>query len=148
MKYSQDPRHAARILALQKLFEQNFKKNQPENKRHLDFSETSLCSINRIKKVDKELCENILTSVNKSYEKIDKVIAKLAPERPIDEVSRIDLQILRIAIAEGFVEKFTPNKVAIDEAIELAKEFGGEASSKFVNGVLGTLLANLDKYNL
>lgn len=52
---------------------------------------------------------------------------------------KVDLQILRIAIFEGFIGKLTPPKVAIDEAIELAKEFGGQASDKFVNGVLGAL---------
>jgi N utilization substance protein B len=51
----------------------------------------------------------------------------------------VDLQILRMAIYEGFISKITPPKVAIDEAIEIAKEFGGETSSKFVNGVLGAI---------
>jgi N utilization substance protein B len=59
----------------------------------------------------------------------------------------VDLQILRIAIYEGFIEKITPPKVSIDEAIEVAKDFGGEISSKFVNGVLGAIYEETKKEN-
>ena len=58
---------------------------------------------------------------------------------PIEQMKSVDLQILRMAIFEGFVGEITPPKVAIDEAIEVAREFGGEISSKFVNGVLGAI---------
>jgi transcription antitermination protein NusB len=57
----------------------------------------------------------------------------------MNQIKKIDIEILRIAIFEGFIAKITPPKVAIDEAIELAKDFGGDPSSKFVNGVLGGL---------
>ena len=57
----------------------------------------------------------------------------------------VDLQILRIAILEGFIKKITPPKVAIDEAIEIAKDFGGESSGKFVNGVLGAIYEQMKK---
>lgn len=137
MKKHTDPRHSSRILALQILFQEKFEISKPkENKIGLKY----LCKMNNIKQFDEELVEKIVNAVKENLTKIDKIIRKLAPERPLDEISKIDLLILRIAIAEGFAGKFTPRKVAIDEAIELAKEFGGESSSKFVNGVLGTLL--------
>ena len=62
-----------------------------------------------------------------------------APQWPISQIKKVDLQILRIALLEGFLLDLTPRKVAIDEAIELAKEFGGQSSDKFINGVLGAI---------
>lgn len=70
--------------------------------------------------------------------KIDKIITKAAPAWPIDKINKIDLAILRFAVYE-LMEKVTPQKVVIDEAVEIAKEYGSESSSSFVNGVLGTI---------
>ena len=69
---------------------------------------------------------------------IDQKIEKAAPSWPIDKINRIDLAVLRFAIFE-FMEKKVPQKVVIDEAVEIAKEYGSENSSSFVNGVLGTI---------
>ncbi len=74
---------------------------------------------------------------------IDARIHAAAPEWPIDKIAKIDLAILRLAVYELTVEKKEPPKVIIDEAIELAKEYGNDASSKFVNGVLGTILKSI-----
>lgn len=74
---------------------------------------------------------------------LDKQIAASAPEWPIDKIAKIDLAILRLAVYELTIANQEPPKVVIDEAIELAKEFGGDNSSKFVNGVLGTVLKSL-----
>ena len=71
---------------------------------------------------------------------------KLAPEWPLNNIAKIDLEILRIAILEGFILKITPEKVAINEAIELAKEFSNDQTRKFVSGVLGNLFTNKEKY--
>lgn len=70
---------------------------------------------------------------------IDTLIVKFAKERPIEEINTVDYSILKIVIAEGILSDITPPKVAINEGIELAKLFGTEASSKFVNGVLGAI---------
>lgn len=148
MKKHTDPRHCSRILVLQKLFEQDFKKSRLTGKHAKGFTERNLCKINEIKKFNRDLYKKIIEAVEEDKENIDKIIIKLAPERPLDQISKIDLQILRMAIAEGFKFKFTPHKVAIDEAIELAKEFGGPSSQKFVNGVLGTLLARRKNFDL
>jgi len=72
--------------------------------------------------------------------KIDKLIAKSAPDRPIDEINRIDLAILRLAVFELIIEEGTPPKVVIDEAVELGKEYGSDSSAAFVNGALGKLV--------
>lgn len=115
MKKATDPRHLKRIKIVQELFAQSFnsKTYSPNEKR-----------VNRIKEL--------------SY-KIDTLIAKAAPQFPIDRIAKIDVAILRLAIYELVFEKKEPPKVIIDEAVELAKKLGGEASPAFVNGVLGTI---------
>ncbi len=83
---------------------------------------------------DPDLVKKILK--NKTH--IDKVIQAAAPSWPTDKLNKIDLAILRLAVYE-LEEGSTPPKVVIDEAVELAKEYGSESSSSFVNGVLGTI---------
>lgn len=78
----------------------------------------------------------------KKIEKIDKIITCCAPKWPLIKINKIDLTILRLALYELFFEKKAPEKVIIDEAVELAKEFGSENSFGFINGVLGTALKN------
>ncbi|MDP3244889.1 MAG: transcription antitermination factor NusB [bacterium] len=73
---------------------------------------------------------------------IDEQITKSAPEFPIEKINKIDLAILRLAIYELLISKKEPERVIIDEAIELAKEYGGEKSPAFINGALGKLIKN------
>lgn len=116
MKTALDPRHQKRIDTMQQLFAESFQA-------------TKAAGLTRdILKVQKPL---------------DSKIIKAAPEWPIDKIAKIDLAVLRLAIYELTVEKKEPPKVIIDEAIELAKEFGNANSPKFVNGVLGTILKSL-----
>ena len=77
---------------------------------------------------------------------IDKIITKAAPERPIKEINKIDLAILRLSVFEMIIVKEIPFKVIVDEAVELAKQYGGESSASFVNGVLGKII-ELKKIN-
>jgi N utilization substance protein B len=112
MKTATDPRHIKRREAVKALFAQTFTK-QPSLPK---------------------LAEKVL----KNKDKIDELIAKAAPQWPVEKLNKIDLAVLRLAIYE-FEEGATPPKVIIDEAVELAKEFGSESSSSFVNGVLGTI---------
>jgi N utilization substance protein B len=114
MKTAQDPRHLKRV----KLFKQLFS---------LSFA--------RKKKSLKDL-KPILSHLDS----IDQTISLCAPEWPIDKLNKVDLAILRLAIFELSVEKSNPPKVIIDEAVELAKTYGTETTSKFVNGVLGSVL--------
>ncbi len=90
-----------------------------------------------------EFARQIVTGVTPIVEKLDSVITAHAPEWPLDQVAVIDRNILRIALWEFAVEKCTPVKVAINEAIELAKVYGSDSSSRFVNGVLGSLVTHI-----
>jgi N utilization substance protein B len=96
---------------------------------------------------DTSLVWQIITGVVKHLFSIDKIIEKAAPEWPIDQITIVDRNILRIGLYELlYADKAeVPPKVAINEAIELAKSFGGESSGKFVNGVLGTVYKELEK---
>lgn len=137
MKRLTDPRHLSRILVLQELFREDFGKVNSFITE--DVSVDDLVQINEISEYNNDLYQNILNGVPQEIEQIDETIKKYAPQWSIDQMKLVDLQILRIAIYEGFLAKITPPKVAIDEAIEIAKEFGGESSGKFVNGVLGAI---------
>jgi len=122
MKSARDPRHQRRRKAVQELFASSFVKSEKP---------TGPIS---------ELSQKVL----KSKKILDQKISKAAPTWPIDKLNKIDLAILRLAIYE-IKNETAPPKVVIDEAVELAKEFGGEASPSFVNGVLGTILKSLKK---
>jgi len=140
-----DSRHNARMIALQLLFELSFPGFEPIN----NSSPTLVDSISKEKidqNYDQNLVHQLITGVKKYYEKIDAIISNLAPEWPLANINKVDLQILRIAICEAYIIKITPEKVAINEAIELSKEFNNEQSRKFVSGVLGNLLRNKSKY--
>jgi transcription antitermination protein NusB len=85
---------------------------------------------------------NLITNLIPQLSVIDQKIAIAAPEWPISQVNRIDLAILRLAVSE-LLTKEAPYKVVIDEAVEIAKEYGSENSAKFINGVLGSIMGNL-----
>lgn len=116
MKSAKDPRHQRRRIIVQELFAESFA------------AQTNIDEITQ-KIIDKK-------------DELDGQIVEAAPTWPIDKLNRIDLAILRLAIYE-LTEKSTPPKVIIDEAVELAKEFGSENSSSFVNGVLGTIFKSV-----
>jgi N utilization substance protein B len=136
MKVTKDPRHSARRLTLSSIFCWLFSEPDEEqclvlSKELLDIDSTG---------ADLELTERIIRGVKEHREEIDKIIEKCAPEWPLEKISKIDLVILRMSIFEMLYEKETPQKVVIDEAVELAKEFGNDTSCKFINGVLGSVL--------
>ncbi len=112
MKSARDPRHQQRRQLVKELFAFTFGKQE--------------VSTNAKK-------------IIKNQSQIDKEIAKAAAAWPVAKINKIDLSILRLAIYE-LEQKTTPPKVVVDEAVELAKEFGSETSASFVNGVLGTIL--------
>lgn len=96
---------------------------------------------------DAKFIENRLAGVAKEIEKIDEGIEKAAPEWPIEQVALIDLAILRFSVYELLFCEDVPPKVAIDEAVELGKTYGGDNSSKFINGVLGTIFRSSNRYD-
>jgi transcription antitermination protein NusB len=139
-KLAIDPRHTARVLALQQLF--NYYAQEQSHQDSDNFSPDELKELYEQADYSEDLYESMVAGVKEHQAKIDDVIRKLAPLWPLEQISLIDLVILRLSIWEAFVAKRVPEKVGIDEAIELAKEFTGESSAKFVNGVLGNLLKN------
>lgn len=135
MKTKSDPRHAGRKLALTSIFCWLFSDSLED--LTLELSSGLLNE----KSPDFDLTAYIISGVKKHKKEIDEIIEQCAPDWPLDKISKVDLVILRIAVFEILYGKGrVPDKVAIDEAVELAKEFGNDTSSKFVNGVLGTVI--------
>ena len=122
MKRKADPRHKIRVATVKKLFEQSFRKN-------IDFGKGSEAE-----------------KIAASQKKIDAIIKKFAPSWPIEQIPPIDLAILRLSIWElKLKEKKGPYKVIIDEAVEIAKEYGTKTSGGFINGVLGAIIKSYPK---
>lgn len=131
-------RHLSRSIALQTLYEWDFNGSE-------DFHLNEILERN-IEEFgpgieDDQFVRDIIEGVLENRKKIDEIIAKTAPEWPLEQINLIDRNVLRLGIFELLYGKReeVPPKVAINEAIELAKSFGGETSGKFVNGVLGTI---------
>lgn len=97
--------------------------------------------------IDNDYINQVIKSVISKINEIDKKIVEAAPEWPLEQIAGIDKTILRIAIDEILYRDDIPPKVAINEAVELGKTFGGENSSKFINGVLGTVFRQSARYN-
>ena len=129
-----DPRHNARRIALATLFSWSFLSQQLSQ-----LTRTAITALEP-ENYDKELTHFLIRGVVENRNYLDQVITKTAPEWPLNQIAKIDIGILRIAIFELLLAQNVPPKVAIDEAVELAKEFGSDSSSKFVNGVLGTVV--------
>jgi N utilization substance protein B len=119
MKTSHDPRHVHRQKIVQTLFANTFH-TQPSN-------------------------DEKVIAIFDNQTAIDEAITRIAPEFPIDKLNKIDLAILRLGVYELMLEQSQPQKVVIDEAIELAKEFGGSASPSFINGALGKLMKDMEE---
>lgn len=137
-------RHLGRIVALQTLYEQDFRRECEDSSFTL--SEVLSRNIDRYHETidDKEFIEQLVHGVTKREAELDDVIRPLAPEWPIEQIARMDRMVLRIGTYELLFNKTVPPKVVINEAVELAKAFGGDNSSKFINGVLGSVLRNQD----
>lgn len=135
-------RHLGRIVALQTLYEQDFRRECDDTAFVL--ADVLTRNIGRYSETieDKEFIERLVNGVSKHEAELDDVIRPVAPEWPIEQIARMDRVVLRIGVYELLHDSSVPPKVVINEAVELAKAFGGENSSKFVNGVLGTVLRN------
>jgi transcription antitermination protein NusB len=131
-------RHLGRIIAFQSLYEYDFR---GAKKSGLDPKVITQRNLDQYKDVidDVEFVHDLVSGVLKNQNKIDGIIGPAAPDWPVEQIAEVDKVVLRQAIYELSIKKEVPPKVAINEAVELAKSFGGENSSKFVNGVLGTV---------
>ncbi len=137
-------RHLGRIVALQTLYEYEFRKQSEDTTANVD--EILARNLNRYDTTidDKGFVEALVKGVIDEQADLDAKIQPIAPDWPIDQIARIDCNILRIGLYELLHQaKLIPPKVAINEAVELAKAFGSDNSSKFVNGVLGTAYRTL-----
>lgn len=133
-------RHLGRIIALQTLYEEEFRRDAEDS--GFDLSGVLSRNIARYADMveDVDFIRNLVHGVISNCAELDAILQPIAPEWPIDQIARMDRIVLRIGLYELLHEKDVPPKVVINEAVELAKAFGGENSSKFVNGVLGTVL--------
>ena len=137
-------RHLGRVIVLQSLYEYELRTlaNDPE----VDLDRIVAKNIEPYEKAlgDTEFVYNLAKKVSENFETLDKVLQPMAPEWPIDSIAAIDRNILRMGLYElSECRGEIPPKVAINEAVELAKAFGSDNSSKFVNGVLGTAYKKL-----
>ena len=135
-------RHLSRSIVLQSLFEWDFGSKNPKEAHDIFMRNASEFAPGM---GDFSFMENLLSGILEKRKDIDLIIEKAAPDWPIDKISIIDRNILRVGLYELlFADRAqVPPKVAINEAIELSKTFGGETSSKFVNGVLGAVYKEL-----
>jgi N utilization substance protein B len=137
-------RHLGRIIALQTLYEFEFREQCEDPS--VTLADVLDRSIERYKDTvdDTDFIKKLVKGVAKMRAELDAILQPIAPEWPIEQIARIDRNILRIAIYElKESSEIVPPKVAINEAVELAKAFGSDNSSKFVNGVLGTAYRTL-----
>ncbi len=135
-------RHLSRSVAMQSLYEWDFL-GMPEDQLEI-ITERNIEEFGKGLESD-DFIWALVYGVQDKIDPINKIIEKTAPEWPINQINILDRNILRIGIFELLYEKIdeVPPKVAINESIELAKNFGGESSRKFVNGVLGTIYKEL-----
>ena len=133
-------RHLGRIIALQALYEYDFRAGLGDDSADIDdILDRSLSHYGK-KIGDRDFVELLARGVVKEAKQLDAVIAPVAPEWPLNQLPLSDHEILRIALYElQYFGEQIPPKVAINEAVELGKLFGSENSSKFINGVLGTI---------
>jgi len=128
-------RHRARIVALQALYEIDIAHHDPEVVLQQRLAYKPLPAAGR------DFAHTLVQGILEHQADLDALIQDNAPEWPLDQVAVVDRNILRMAIFEFVVEGSTPVKVAINEAVELAKSFGSDSSGRFVNGVLGAIVS-------
>jgi len=136
-------RHLSRSIVMQSLYEWDFSDKKLDLKKIVE---------KNIKEFgpgleDETFVWQLVTGVVEHFSELDKIIEKAAPEWPIEQITIIDRNVLRIGLYELLFanKEEVPPKVAINEAIELAKNFGGGSSGKFINGVLGTVFKEVEK---
>lgn len=134
---SVNPRRKARIAALQALYEADMSHHEPLA------SLARLCVEEGLNEVQSAFAHDLVEGVLEQRAAIDDVIHQAAPQWPVEQLSAIDRNILRLAIREILMNNGAPIRAAINEAVELAKSFGSDNSAKFINGVLGSVSLSL-----
>lgn len=137
-------RHLGRIVALQSLYEYEFRIGSDDTSANID--EILGRNLERYESAieDKQFVSDLVKGIIAQQDDLDSKIQPIAPDWPIEQIARVDRTILRMGLYELlYLGTVVPPKVAINEAVELAKAFGSDNSSKFVNGVLGTAYRTL-----
>lgn len=137
--WRQGERRRARVLAMQALYEADTSSHLVEEAVERLVAERP--EPNRVAAFAREL----VGGVQGRRDEIDRVIGEAAPQFPVNEIAVVDRNILRVAIYEVLFDNKTPLRAAVNEAVEIAKSFGGESSPRFVNGVLGTVAARASR---
>ncbi len=132
-------RRRARVLAIQTLYEVDLANHAPGKVLQRHFQDGVLPG------EGEGFASHLVSGVIANRVQLDELIGRYAPEWPLDQMAAIDRNILRVAIFEFVLDGGTPVKVAINEAVELAKMFGSDSSARFVNGVLGSLAAAMEQ---
>lgn len=156
-------RHLARSLAVQTLYEWDFYRTLyregelediediQERSRMFDLENIMKKNLEAIdaKRLDHQFFDFLLHGIKEKLDYIDEMITKAAPKWPVSQITLVDRNVLRLGIYELLFSDYTnvPPKVAINEAIEIAKKFGGPSSGRFVNGVLGTIYKQIGEAN-
>lgn len=137
-------RHLGRIVALQTLYELDFRREAGDDS--FDLGLVLKRNVARYESTvdDVFFIEELVKGVAQHETDLDDELRPLAPEWPLEQIARMDRVVLRMGLYELRYGKDVPQKVVINEAVELAKAFGGDNSSKFINGVLGTALKNIE----
>ncbi len=159
--HTRDTRHQQRITMMQYIFAQSFVvgTDQPQRKEKTIDSAEEHRSLNKEQVTPDEHDEadvidyrdltasqkHIIDGIAKNQKRIDMYIAENAPKFPLDRISKTDIAILRLAIYELIIAPQQPHRVIINESVQLAREFGGDRSYAFVNGVLGKLITAHEK---
>lgn len=136
-------RHLARSIAMQALYQWDFK-GKPADELPI-IVDQNITEFGMGLDDDKEFVKETVNGVIDNLTQIDEIIQKYATNWPIDQITIIDRNILRIGVYELKFNEKIPAKVAINEAIEIAKSYGGQTSGKFVNGVLGAIYNDINK---
>lgn len=133
-------RHLARTIAMQSLYQWDFGGQKTPDAHEI--VKTNMAEF-APEFDDNNFADELVTLVIEKLPEIDEIITKYAPEWPINQITTVDRNILRVGVYELKFAEIIPSKVAINEAIELAKTFGGESSGRFVNGVLGAIYKDM-----
>lgn len=128
-------RHLARTIAVQTLYQWDFNNRSEKLEKIMEQNKESFAP----EFDDGGFIKHLVTGVAENMKEIDGLITKFAPEWPIEQITTVDRNVLRLGTYELSIDPSIPAKVAINEAIELGKAFGGESSGKFINGVLGAI---------
>lgn len=134
-------RHFARVVIMQSVYEW-----QNRSGDLLEIVKRN-SALHEFPENNQQFIEKVASGIGNNIEKIEQIITTAAPEWPIAQIAQVDQAILKVAIYELLFDSEVPPKAVINEAVEIAKQYGGDSSYKFINGVLGSVFRSSSKYD-